>query len=115
MTNREFYTKIVESNYDAELTEFAQNALTKMDTAAANRKAKPSKTQIENAPLMDQIEKLLTSTPTTCADLASFTDGLTTAKVSALCQALTKAGRAVQSETKVKGRTVKAYAAAESH
>lgn len=51
MTNREFYTAIVEGKLTTEVQEFASSAIKKLDNRNANRSNKPSKTQLENAPI----------------------------------------------------------------
>lgn len=60
MTQREFFGKIANlSNVDAELVEFATDAIAKMDTQAASRRAKQAEKaaakQAEKAPIRDAL------------------------------------------------------------
>lgn len=59
MTNREFYTAIVEGKLTAEVQEFASEAIVKLDNRNANRSAKPSKTQQENAPIKQALHEYI--------------------------------------------------------
>jgi hypothetical protein len=59
MTNREFYTAIVEGKLTAEVQEFANSAIVKLDNRNANRSAKPSKTQQENAPIKQALHEYI--------------------------------------------------------
>ena len=113
MTNREFFTAI--SNIDtlpAELVEFATNAIAKMDNANEARKNKPSKTAVENAPVIEALTNALTSDPQTAADLAAVV-GISTQKASSLLRQIVASGVAVSSDIKVpKKGTCKGYALA---
>ena len=62
MTNREFYTAVIASVDNDELKAFATEAIEKLDARNAKRASTPSKTQKENAPLIEKIASLLTST-----------------------------------------------------
>lgn len=63
MTTREFYTAIINTEgMQNDLVEHATAALAKMDETNAKRKATPSKTQIENAPIMQSIVDYLNNT-----------------------------------------------------
>ena len=60
MTQREFFGKIANlTNVDAELVEFATDAIAKMDTQAASRRAKQAEKaaakQAEKAPIRDAL------------------------------------------------------------
>ena len=62
MTNREFYTAIVEGKLTDDVKEFASSAIVKLDNRNANRSAKPSKTQQENAPIKQALLDHLVAT-----------------------------------------------------
>ena len=83
MTNREFFTAIVNSDLNDELKAFATDAIAKLDARNAKRASTPSKTQKENAPLIEKIASLLTSEPKLASELAKEME-ISTQKASAL-------------------------------
>ena len=112
MTNREFYTAIVNANINDEITAHASEAIAKLDAALEARKNKPSKKTTENAPVLEAITGVLTTEPQVASDIATAV-GISTQKASALLRQLVATGVAVQSEVKVpKKGAVKAYALA---
>ena len=113
MTNREFFTAITNAeNLSAELVEFATNAIAKMDETNEKRKNKPSKTAIENAPIIEALTGALTSDPQTASDLAAVV-GISTQKASSLLRQIVASGVAVSTDIKVpKKGTCKGYALA---
>ena len=113
MTNREFYTAIINANVSAEITEYAESAIAKLDATNEKRKAKAaegvSKKAEENAPIKAAILGALTAEPQTSPAIAA-TLGLTHNKVTALAKQLVAEGLAEVTEIKVPGRgTMKAY------
>ena len=71
MTKREFLNAIVESEIAEELKAFATAEIEKMNMTNAKRKAKPSKTAIQNAEIGQQIlEEILTKEPQSTAEIA---------------------------------------------
>lgn len=77
MTNREFYTAIVESIENEELVAHAKAQLAKLDATAEKRKGKVSKADQEkrdaNAALATHIAKdILTAEPKTATDVAAI-------------------------------------------
>ena len=77
MTNREFYTTIVETIANEELVEHAKAQLAKLDATAEKRKGKVSKADQEkrdaNAVLAAHIAKdILTAEPKTATDVAAI-------------------------------------------
>ena len=113
MTNREFLTAVSTlENVSAEIIEYATAALAKMDAANEARKNKPSKTAIENAPILEAITGILTAEPAIASDIAAAV-GISTQKASALLRQLVASGIAVQGETKSpKKGMIKTYALA---
>ena len=110
MTNREFLTNV--SNGTVTELEMAHAAaeLDKMNAANEKRKNKPSKTAIENAPIVENILGVLTHDAQTAADIAAQV-GISTQKASSLLRQLGTAGQVVVSEIKVpKKGTCKGYA-----
>ena len=112
MTNREFYTNIANGNITEAEKEFALAAIAKMDETNEKRKNKPSKTAVENAPVIEALTNALTSDPQTAADLGAQV-GISTQKASSLLRQIVAAGAAVATDIKVpKKGTCKGYALA---
>ena len=106
MTQREFFTAIVNSDLNDELKTFATESIAKLDARNAKRASTPSKTQKENAPLIEKIASLLTSEPKLASTLATEM-GISTQKASALVK---KVEGVSVCDVKVKGKgTQKGY------
>ena len=118
MTNREFYTAVMAiENAPADVVEFAEAAITKMDETNAKRKEKaaentePSKKALENAPLINEAYTVLGTETKIASDVAEAM-GINVQKASYLLRTLVAEGRATVEEIKVPKRgTVKAYTA----
>ena len=118
MTNREFYTAIAAiETIPADLKEFAEAAIAKMDETNAKRKAKaaestePSKKALENAPLINEAYAVLGTETKVASDVAEAM-GINVQKASYLLRTLVAEGRATVEEIKVPKRgQVKAYTA----
>ena len=100
MTNREFYTNIANGTITDVEKEFALAAIAKMDETNEKRKNKPSKTAVENAPIIEALAAALTSDPQTAADLAAAV-GISTQKASSLLRQIVTAGVAVATDISV--------------
>lgn len=116
MTNREFYTNIVNGTITEAEKEFALAAIAKMDEANEKRKNKTSPKEkekaAENAKFDETVIGVLTNEPQIEADIASAL-GVTGPKARASLKRLVEAGVVTKSEVKVpKKGTVKAYALA---
>ena len=106
MTNREFFTAIVNSDLNDEMKAFATEAIEKLDARNAKRANTLSKTQKENAPLIEKIASLLTSEPKLASELAKEME-ISTQKASALVK---KVEGVSVCDVKVKGKgTQKGY------
>lgn len=114
MTNREFYNAIINGIVNDEVIAFAQGALDKMDATNEKRRNTPSKTAIENQPLIDTIVgTILTAESKTASDVAAEL-GVSVQKASALLRAIVADGKATASDVKVAKKGVqKAYALTE--
>lgn len=99
MTNREFYEAVVNANVNDELTEKAQEFITKMDAQNAARREKTSKKALENAPLVDQVVGMLGEEPITATDIAAALE-VSAQKASSLARTAVKEGRAVSQDVK---------------
>lgn len=113
MTNREFFTNIINGTITEDTVEYAKAAIAKMDATNEARKNKPSKKATENAPLLEQIAtEILTSEAQTAATIAEAA-GISVQKASSLLRQLVACGKAESNDEKVKGKgTVKVYTAA---
>ena len=122
MTNREFYTTIVETVANEELVEHAKAQLAKLDATAEKRKGKVSaKDQAkrdENAAMAKHIaETILGTEAKTATDVAAVLtaeagEEVKVQKASYLCRLAVEVGMATQTEVKIpKKGTQKAYTA----
>lgn len=113
MTNREFYTAIVNGNITEEVVKHAQEGIEKLDATAEKRRNSVSKKAQENAPLVDRIvTEILTDEPKTASDVADVL-GVSVQKASALLRAARDAKRASVQDVKIKGKgTQKGYTVA---
>ena len=101
MTNREFYTAIMNGTMTDEVKSHAAEAITKLDERNQKRSSKPSKTQLENEPVKTAIIDYLTvHGGAVAADIAAEVD-ITTQKASALCRQLVESGRLTVEEVKI--------------
>ena len=106
MTNREFYTAIVNSDLSDEIKTFASESIAKLDARNAKRANTLSKAQKDNLPLIEKIASLLTSEPKLASTLATEM-GISTQKASALVK---KVEGVSVCDVKVKGKgTQKGY------
>ena len=113
MTNREFYTAIVNSNVSDELKTFATDAIAKLDARNAKRSSKPSKKSLENEPIKESISNLLVDGDARLASEIASSLELSVSKVSALCRQMVTDGVLHVEDVKVKGKgTQKSYSIA---
>ena len=110
MTNREFYNAITNGTINDEVIDFAKAALEKLDATNEKRRNTPSKTAIENQPLIYEIvTSILSSEPKTATDVATVL-GVSVQKASALLRAIVADGQATVTDVKVPKRgTQRAY------
>lgn len=101
MTNREFYTIIADSNLADDVKAFATASLEKLNARNANRSAKPTKAQLENAPIKQALLEYLTT------NAGQFTEGdlgtalgVTHNKAGALARQLVAEGKVTSAEVK---------------
>ena len=113
MTQREFYTAIVNSNVSDELKAFATDAIAKLDARNAKRSSKPSKKSLENEPIKESISNLLVDGDARLASEIASSLELSVSKVSALCRQMVADGVLHVEDVKVKGKgTQKSYSIA---
>jgi len=110
MTNREFFENVITMVENAEMQEKAKSLIESLDKRNAQRKDKPSKTAIANAPIIKEISEILTHEPMLASAIAEKV-GISTQKASALVK---KVDGVQVTDVKVKGKgTQKGYFFAE--
>ena len=114
MTNREFYTAIVNGQMNDDIVAKATEEIEKLDARNAKRASKPSKKSLENIPIRAHIAGFLEENEGShlASEIASALD-ISTQKVSALCRQMVADGVLTVEDTKVKGKgTQKSYSLA---
>ena len=113
MTNREFYTAIVNGTLTEDVVAKAHEEIAKLDARNAKRSAKPSKKSLENAPIKESIAEFLADGSHLASEIAKGLD-LSVSKVSALCRQMVGDGVLTVEDVKVKGKgTQKSYSLAQ--
>lgn len=109
MTNRDFLSSVLASDVSAELKEYAQQAIDKIDARNLKRASKPSKTALANEPIKASILELLANGGRVASEIGVALD-ISTNKASALCRQLVENGKLAVTDIKVKGKgSVKYY------
>lgn len=110
MTNREFYSKIASmTNIDAELAEFAADAIAKLDATNEKRKAasavKAAEKQAEKAPIRNALLEVLNDEPATATELIAAAGlDIKPASVPSLLRPFVESGDVVKVEKKIEGK-----------
>ena len=110
MTNREFYSKIASmTNLDAELAEFAADAIAKLDATNEKRKAasavKAAEKQAEKAPIRNALLEVLNDEPATATELIAAAGlDIKPASVPSLLRPFVESGDVVKVEKKIEGK-----------
>ena len=113
MTQREFFTAIVNSEVSDELKAFATEAIEKLDARNAKRASKPSKKSLENEPIKEAIRNFLASGESHLASEIASSLEISTNKASALCRQMVADDILKVEDVKVKGKgTQKSYSLA---
>lgn len=110
MTNREFYTNVMNGTINEEVIAKATELIEKMDNANAARREKVSKKAEANAPLVDQVVAMLGDEPLTATDIAAALE-VSPQKASSLARTAVKEGRAVSQDVKGPKGKCKGYTA----
>ena len=101
MTQREFFTAIVNGTINADIQAYAADAIVKLDKRNATRASKPTKSQQANVPLLAEIRTFLTGKKNVlAAEVAAHLD-VTPQKASGLLKLLVDNGEAIAAEVKV--------------
>lgn len=106
MTKREFYNAILAiESISADVREYAEASIQKLDETNAKRSSKQTKTQLANEPIKAKILEILSTAPMTSAVLrekfVSSGEEISVQKVSSLCRQLVEEGFLSSSEIKV--------------
>lgn len=104
MTMREFMEKVISADISAEMTEYAQTAIAKMDAKNEKRKTTMNKNQEANVEIKAKIAETMEAEKVYTSAQISELIGVSTAKVTALLMQMVKSGEVVKSEVKVKGK-----------
>ena len=110
MTNREFYSKIASmTNIDAELAEFAADAIAKLDATNEKRKAasavKAAEKEAEKAPIRNALLEVLNDEPATATELIAAAGlDIKPASVPSLLRPFVESGDVVKVEKKIEGK-----------
>ena len=101
MTQREFFTAIVNGTINADIQAYAADAIVKLDKRNATRASKPTKSQQANVPLLAEIRTFLTGKKNVlAAEVAAHLD-VTPQKASGLLKLLADGGEVTTAEVKV--------------
>ena len=110
MTNREFYSKIASmTNIDAELVEFAADAIAKLDATNEKRKIaaaeKAAVKQAEKAPIREALFAVMSETPMTATELIAAAGlDIKPASVPSLLRPFVDEGVVLKVDVKVTGK-----------
>lgn len=110
MTNREFFTAIINANINTEITDFATDAIRKLDERNSKRKSTKTAAQKANDAFKVEIADFLTGRDdfTLCSEIAEHF-GVNTQKVTGVLALMVKDGTVVAEDVKVKGGKRKGY------
>lgn len=109
MTNREFFTAVINGTVSANEIDFAKAEIAKLDARNDKRRNTLTKEQIANESIKSEMLAVLEGSPLVASEIAAKM-GISTQKVSALAKQLVDCGSLKASDRKVKGKgTVKCY------
>lgn len=115
MTNREFLNAVIALSASEEITEHAKAMIASIDKRNSARTSKPSKTQLENAPIKEAILGVIAemNAEVSASELHERLN-ISVQKASSLCRQLVEEGKLSKGERKEKGKgLVKVYSIAE--
>ena len=121
MTEREFYTAVIEANINEDLTVFATKGIEKLDKANEARKVKTAEKAVakeaEKAPIREAIFAVITTGEgKTASDLiAEAGVDIKPQAIPSLLKPLIEDGKVIKTDIKVKGKgSVRGYALPEA-
>ena len=115
MTNREFLNAVIALSASEEITEHAKAMIASLNKRNAARTSKPSKAQLENAPIKEAILGVIAemNAEVSASELHERLN-ISVQKASSLCRQLVEEGKLSKGERKEKGKgLVKVYSLAE--
>lgn len=115
MTNREFLNAVIALSASEEITKHAKAMIASLDKRNAVRTSKPSKTQLENAPIKEAILGAIAemNAEVSASELHERLN-ISVQKASSLCRQLVEEGKLSKGERKEKGKgLVKVYSLTE--
>ena len=109
MTNREFYTAVINANINDELTEYAAAEIEKLDATNAKRREKAAEKSAEKnaekAPIREALFNALGSEPQTATALIEATGlEIKPQSIPSLMKTFVEAGTVLKVDVKVKGK-----------
>lgn len=109
MTQREFYEKVIAAGIEEEITEFAEQAIVKMDERNATRKEKTAEKaaekEAERAPIRAAIVAALTDEPKTATTLIEEAGvEIKPQAIPHLLKGLIEEGKIAKTQVKVAGK-----------
>lgn len=105
MTQREFFTKVIETTENAEIKAFAENAINKIDERNEKRKTTQSPNQKQNEEFKKNIVNFLAENGQhSAAEVATGCELSSTSKASSLLKQLIDANEVGAVEVRVKGK-----------
>ena len=105
MTNREFLNAVIALSASDEITEHAKAMIASLDKRNSARTSKPSKTQLENAPIKEAILGVIAemNAEVSASELHERLN-ISVQKASSLCRQLVEEGKLSKGERKEKGK-----------
>ena len=104
MTKREFYTAIANGTITPEIISKANELIQALDTANEKRNSKPSKAQVENAPLYDKVLEILNADEPTLSTAVASALEISTSKATGILGNLWKDNKVTKIDVAVKGK-----------
>jgi len=109
MTNREFYTAVINANINDELTEYATAEIEKLDATNAKRREKAAEKSAEKnaekAPIREALYNALTGEAQTATMLIEATGlDIKPQSIPSLMKPFVEAGTVLKVDVKVKGK-----------
>ena len=101
MTQREFFTAIVNGTINADIQAYAADAIVKLDKRNAARSSKPTKSQQANVPLLAEIRNFLAGKKNVLASEVAAHLDVTPQKASGLLKLLVDGNEVSTAEVKV--------------
>ena len=103
LTQRDFFEAFNNGERTAEMEKYGKEVIAKLDARNQARRSKPSKTQLENQPIIAKILEILANKPMLASEIATALE-ISTPKASGICKQLSIEGKIKSVKTKIKGK-----------